>query len=232
MVARSTMSRSPENDAREVLVGELGRAYVDALLCGDEAGAEIAIREAMDAGLATAEIDDEIIAPALWLVGELWERGEISVAEEHIATEISIRVLALQREAQRVAAARGDHLVMLAAPSGELHVVALRMVDNLLRNAGYDVVMLGADVPAEALAVSVSRRRPHVVCLTATMAGGADQAMASIRAVQQRWPAVRFVIGGRGLPSRTQSRPGIEVCRRVSDVVEAVDALVRGAGLN
>jgi MerR family transcriptional regulator, light-induced transcriptional regulator len=226
------MSPSPKNDAREARVGELGRAYADALLSGDEAEAEIAVREAMDAGLGTAEIDDEIIAPALWFVGELWQRGEISVADEHVATEISIRVLALQREAQRVADARVHHRVMLAAPSGEQHVVALRMVENLLRNAGYEVVMLGADVPAEALAASVSRRRPHVVCLTASMAGQADQAMATIGAVQQRWPSVRFVIGGRGLPSRTQSRPGIEVCRRVSDVVEAVDAMVRGAGLN
>ena len=40
---------------------------------------------------------------------------------------------------------------MLAAPAGEQHIVALRMVDNLLRNAGYDVAMLGSDVPGEAL---------------------------------------------------------------------------------
>ena len=62
----------------------------------------------MEAGLATADIDDEIIAPALWLVGELWERGDISVADEHLATEISLRVLALQREARRVASSRGS----------------------------------------------------------------------------------------------------------------------------
>ena len=43
---------------------------------------------------------------------------------------------------------------MLATPAGELHVVALRMIGNLLRDAGYDVVMLGADVPAEALAAA------------------------------------------------------------------------------
>src|SRR4029079_18003401 len=108
---------------------ELGRAYAAALIAGDEVGAEIAIREALDASCTTAEIDDEIIAPALWLIGELWERGEISIAEEHLATEISLRVLALQREARRVARSRGDHRVMLAAPSGEQHVVALRLIN-------------------------------------------------------------------------------------------------------
>ena len=225
----------PENESREVhqaKIAELGRAYADALLAADEAAAEIAIREAMDAGLHTAQIDDEIITPALWHVGDLWERGEISVADEHIATEISIRVLALQREAQRVARTRGDYRIVLAAPSGEQHVIALRMVDNLLRNAGYDVAMLGSDVPTEALAMLMNRRPPNVVCMTSTMSAPAGDVLATISALQRRWPSVGFVIGGAGLASRVQSRPGIDVCRRVSDAVEAVDAMIRGGGRN
>ena len=225
----------PENESREVhraKVAELGRAYADALLAADEAAAEIAIRDAMDAGLHTAQIDDEIIAPALWLVGDLWTRGEISVADEHIATEISIRVLALQREAQRVAQTRGEYRVLLAAPAGELHVVALRMVDNLLRNAGYNVAMLGSDVPIEALATLVNRSPPHVVCLTSTMPDAAGAVLATIGALQRRWPDLGFVIGGTGLASRGHSRPGLDVCRRVSDAVEAVDAMIRGGGRN
>jgi methanogenic corrinoid protein MtbC1 len=229
------MGTGPENDSREAQqarVTELGRAYADALLSADEAAAEIAIREAMDAGLDTARIDDEIIAPALWRIGTLWERGEISVADEHIATEISIRVLALQREAQRVVQTRGQHRVLLAAPAGEQHIVALRMVDNLLRNAGYEVAMLGSDVPGDALIALMHRRPPEVVCLTSTMADPAGQVLATIAALQRRWPAMGFVIGGSGLASRVHSRPGIDVCRRVSDAVEAVDAMVKGATRN
>ncbi len=229
------MGHRPGNDSpesRETKVSELGRAYAAAILAGDEIAAEHAIREAIEAKLSTSEIDDEIIAPALWLVGELWERGEISVADEHLATEISIRVLALQREAQRLAQARGHHRVMLAAPAGELHVVALRMVANLLRDVDYDVVMLGADVPADALAASAGRYEPHVICLSTTMPGGGDQVLISIHEMQQQWPGAGYVVGGRGLTSRLRSQPGIDVCRRVSDVVEAVDAMVKRADLN
>ena len=221
------------DEARGAMRRELGRAYAAALLAGDEVAAELVIREAIEARLTRAEIDDEIIAPALWLVGELWERGEISVADEHIATEISIRVLALEREAQRVASARGGRRVMLAAPAGEQHVVALRMVGSLLRDAGYRVVMVGADVPAEALAVSARSATSRTsICLSATMPGGEDQVLIAIHEVQQAWPSAGFVIGGRGLTSRVAPRPGIEVCRRVSEVVEAVDAVVKRADLN
>ena len=224
-----------ENHSREpseARVSHLGRAYAAALLAGDEVAAEVVIREAIDARLTTADIDDEIIAPALWLIGELWERGEISVADEHLATEISIRVLALQREASRVAKARGRHSVMLAAPAGELHVVALRMIGNLLRESGYDLVMLGADVPPEALAKSARQHEADVICMSGTMPGASDQLLIAIRAVHEEWPSAGFVVGGRGLTSRVRSRPGIEVCARVSEVVEAVDAMVMHADQN
>jgi methanogenic corrinoid protein MtbC1 len=229
------MGTGPENhsrDAQRAKVNELGRAYAEALLGADEAAAESAIREAMDAGLDTARIDDQIIAPAMWRIGELWERGEISVADEHIATEISVRVLALQREAQRVAQTRGEHRVLLAAPAGEQHIVALRMVDNLLRNAGYDVAMLGSDVPGDALIALMHRRPPDVVCLTSTMPDAAAQLLGMIGALQRRWPGMGVVIGGSGLASRVHSRPGIDVCRRVSEAVEAVDAMVKGGSRN
>jgi MerR family transcriptional regulator, light-induced transcriptional regulator len=224
-----------ENDSRELrssLVGQLERAFAAALLAGDEVAAEITIREAMDARLSAAEIDEGIIAPALWLLGALWERGEISVADEHLATEIALRVLALQREAGRVAQARRGHRVLLATPSGERHVVALRMASNLLSGAGYWIVMLGADVPAEALVASVVRHRPEAICLSATMPEVSPAVIDSIAQVQAAWPEAQFVIGGRGLSSQLRSRPGVGICHRVSEVVEAVDAQVKRAELN
>jgi methanogenic corrinoid protein MtbC1 len=221
---------SPE--AHEARVKELGQAYTVAVVSGDEVAAEVAVREAIDAKLTTAEIDEQIIIPALWYVGELWERGEITVADEHLATEICLRVLALQREAQRVTRARGRQRVMLAAPAGEHHVVALRMTADLLREAGYDVMMLGPDVPARALAAAACRHEPNVICLSATTAGGGDRLLVTIHEVQQSWPGAGFVVGGAGVTSRIRSRPGIEVCRRVSEAVEAVDAMVQRADLN
>src|SRR5688572_846162 len=165
MVAvRRAMNPRRQND--ESTTAKLGRAYAEAILSGDEVAAEISIREAMEAKLTTAEIDDEIIAPALWFVGELWEQGEISVADEHLATEISLRVLALQREARRTTRGRQGRKALLAAPEGEVHIVALQMAANLLRDAGYTVLMLGGDVPLESLAESATRHEPEVVCLS------------------------------------------------------------------
>jgi methanogenic corrinoid protein MtbC1 len=106
------------------------------------------------------------------------------------------------------------------------------MVAYLLREAAYDVVMLGADVPALALAVSAGRLEPAVVCLTSTMPGGGDQVLIAIHEVQRLCPGTGYLIGGRGLTSRVRAQAGIDVVDRVSEAVEAVDALVKRAHLN
>ena len=170
-------------DSRTAKVSELGRAFAAALLSGDEIAAEMVVREAMDANLTSADIDDEIIAPALWLVGEP-------------------------------------------------HVVSLRMIANLLREAGYAVVMLGADVPLDVLADAASRHQADVICLTATMPGGSDRVLVAMHEVQLERPDATFVVGGRDVATRMRSRPGVAVCRRVSEVVESVDAMVQRADMN
>lgn len=235
MTLAEAMDHRQDNDSREpdeARTTELAAAYVDALLSGDEVTAEVAVREAMDAGLTTAEIDEKLIAPAMWLVGELWEQGRISVADEHIATEITVRVLALQGEAARVARSRRERRVMLAAPAGERHVVALRMVANLLHGAGYGIVMLGHDVPPGALAGALRRHRADVICMSATMPGRTDQVLSAIDEVRQQHPAAGFVLGGRGIPGTLQIQPEVALCDRVSEAVDAVDAMVRRATTN
>jgi MerR family transcriptional regulator, light-induced transcriptional regulator len=221
------MAQRPGNGAQQGRLMELARAYAAALLAGDEVAAEVAIRGALDDRVSAADINEQIITPAMWLIGQLWARGEITVAVEHVATEISLRVLALQQEALRTQQQRGARRVLLAAPSGELHILGLRMAANLLIGAGYSVVMLGADVPPDALADAALTHLSDVVCLSATMAGGSDRLLVAIHEVQLARPASGFVLGGRALTSRVRGLPGIDICEHIPEVVGAVDAMVK-----
>jgi len=163
-------------------------------------------------------------------------RRGFAIADEHVATEISTRVLALQHEAQRLVHSRGHHRVLLAAPGGEQHLVALRMIANLLQDAGYEVIMLGAEVSGDALVEALSRHRPHVICVSATLPPGADELPGLIQRLREHDPLAGFVIGGRGLDptviGELSTLPRTRACQRVSEIVEAVDALVKRADLN
>jgi methanogenic corrinoid protein MtbC1 len=208
------------------------RDFADALLRGATFEAEGVIREAIEAGLREELIDDHVIRPALRLVGDLWEAGQISVAEEHLATSICRRVVALQREAFRVARRRSSFRIMLAAAQGEHHVVGLEMAASLMVHAGYDVRLLGADLPLSTLPTALRIHRAAVVAFTTSTSTTAAHLPTAIDLVHQHDPAAGVIIGGRGVADTWGTSSGVVLCRHVTDVVGQVDALVHQAHHN
>jgi methanogenic corrinoid protein MtbC1 len=190
------------------------------------------VREAIEAGLDEATIDDHVIGPALKLVGDLWADGEISIAQEHLASAISLQVLTLEREAFRVARERASRRVLLAGAEGEQHVVGLMMASSLLLHAGYDVRLYGADLPVVELAAAVAAQRPAVVGLTTATALTAMNVPAAFGAARLIDPDVALMVGGRGADETWSTAWDVVVCRHVSDVVDDVDALVKRARAN
>jgi methanogenic corrinoid protein MtbC1 len=186
----------------------------------------------MDAGLGEAVIHDHVVRPALVLVGDLWADGRISIAEEHLATSISMRVLTLQREAFRVARQRASTRVLLAGAQGERHVVGLEMAGSVILHAGYDVRLLGADLPVGEVAAAVARHRPSVVGFSAATPWTAAALPDAFEAVRRVSPDTGIVVGGRGVDERMAAAWDVVVCRHVTDAVELVDALVKRARRN
>lgn len=213
-------------------IGRLREAYAAAVIAGEEAGAERAIRDALDAGLDEGVIHDAVIAPAMRRVGDLWAAGDVSVADEHLATHITVRMLALLRESVRVSGRRAEHRVLLAGVEHERHTVGLEMAASVLANGGYEVLSLGADVPVDALPGSVERHRPAVVGLSATLSSTARLLPAAIYAIRAVDPHVGIIIGGPAASLRMEATPGIAVCTHVSDAVDLTDGLVQHATLN
>jgi MerR family transcriptional regulator, light-induced transcriptional regulator len=224
-----------ENDthsSQRRLTDEVQRAYADAVLAGVPGAAEAVIREAIEAGLDEAVIDEHVIRPALVLVGDLWAQGLISIAEEHLATSISVRVLALQREAFRVARQRVSHRILLAGAQGEQHVVGLEMAASVILHAGYDVRLFGADLPVAEVAPAVARHRPSVVGFTSASVLTAVNLPAAFDAVRRVSPATGIMVGGRAVDEPLAAGWDVAVCRHVTDAVRQVDALVKGASRN
>ncbi|HET9509390.1 MAG TPA: MerR family transcriptional regulator [Gaiellaceae bacterium] len=112
-------------------------------------------------GLAVLE---QAVLPLLRELGERWERGEASVAEEHFASNlIRGRLLGLARGWDR----GGGPRAVLACAAGERHELGLIAFGIALRAHGWRVTYLGADTPPETLAVAVAAIAPAAVVVVA-----------------------------------------------------------------
>jgi diguanylate cyclase (GGDEF)-like protein len=200
----------------------LTRRYGEALRVGDGAAAEQVIADALPLDLSPVAVQSLIIAPAMTRIGELWERGDVSVADEHLATAISERALVRLFEALRVAPPASRERVLLAAVEGQHHVMGLRMVADVLEGAGFDVKYLGANVPVSSLRRFIFEHEPAITGLAFGMAANVGCLADSISAAHRASPHTRILLGGRAVPQalREVGYPYVESSLRVFDAVE------------
>lgn len=150
---------------------------------GDDELAAWAIRHALGEQ-PRATVFDGLVTAAMRLVGERWERGEWSVADEHWASQTLVRALDQVRPDVGPAGRLGS-LVLVAAVAGEHHALGLVCLEQCLREAGWQVANLGADTPAADLARFVAERGPAAVALTASHADRAASVAASVAAIRE-----------------------------------------------
>ena len=162
--ARRVLAATPSPAARDEDAPALERptqALRDALIAFDEAGAHAALDQLI-ASLSLEAFLRTIVLPLLQEIGEGWERGEITIAQEHFASNlIRGRLMALGRGWGR---GTGRH-ALLAAPPGEQHDLGLVVLALMLRDYGWRVTFLGADAPIPTITDTARRVGPEVVVL-------------------------------------------------------------------
>ena len=202
-----------------------------ALLYADVRTAETIARDAVAAGLPTGVIDDAVLRPAMARIGDRWARGEITSGEEHVATEIVLRLLVLLREMQSMTERRWNASVLLAALEGERHVVGLTMAADLLEDAGFRILFAGGDLPLSGFASLLDHHVPDLVAFSATMPSSVVTIDPAVRLAHEA--GVKGVIaGGAAVANGYQPITGLQTIDAVGGVVQAADGLLRRVGLN
>jgi excisionase family DNA binding protein len=186
--------------------GKAVEQLAERMLDGDHAGAWQVVEARLARGMDASEVLVDLVAPALRAIGDGWSSGRLSVADEHKATAIALRLegrLSLQfaRRGQR----RGS--VVVAAPAGELHTIPVAIAADLLRWSGFRVVELGAYTPPAAVAeAAASAPRLIAVAIGATTPGLEVATSEAIAAVHARCPGVPVVLGGAAVRDAAKAR--------------------------
>jgi len=177
------------------------RALRDALIDFDEAAAHTALDQLI-ASLSLEALLRTVILPLLQEIGEGWERGEITIAQEHFASNlIRGRLMALGRGWGR---GSGRH-ALLAAPPGEQHDLGLVVLALMLRDYGWRVTFLGADAPISTITDTARRVAPEVVVLALLKPLDLEQ-----DEVRELARGPRVMISGAGASAQLADALGIE----------------------
>lgn len=200
-------------------------AYFEAMNSGDGAAAERVALESLREGMTVETLYSEVLTPAMRQIGELWQGGAITVADEHIATAITSRVMAsVFASTESRHSPRSSH-VFMAALEGQQHSLGLRMAGDVLALAGFQVSYLGGDVPRGALMATAEARDADLLCLSWTLQDtiGVDAVLDDIH---RALPGKPVMLGGRGVPAEVTYRGPFEVCDDLDLVVSSAENLL------
>jgi MerR family transcriptional regulator, light-induced transcriptional regulator len=201
------------------------------LLAGDEPGAWAVLEAALGSDRSPSEVLLSLVAPALESIGDRWHACELTVADEHLASAVAVRLISrLGARFARRGPKRGS--VVITTPPAEQHATPVAMAADLLRWAGFNVIELGANTPADALPKVVAAvpdlLAVAMACTTQASTASARRVIAHLRTAL---PGTKVLLGGAAIIDADQARRlgadgfsgrrGDELVRVVEDLAAA-----------
>lgn len=171
---------------------------MDALLDGN---LEIALKVADESVNSQQDVEDFFeytVRPAMYRVGSKWQEGEVSVAEEHLASSTVSRVLSTLYS-RFITFEENKGKAVVTAVANEFHEIGSRIIADSLELDGWDVDHLGVDTPQSDLVDLLLEKKPFLLGLSLAIPFNLDTAVETIEKVRSRpeLDDVRILIGGK-----------------------------------
>jgi len=169
-------------------------------------------------------VAQKVIQQGLAEIGQLWFENKATPQQEHFASaqaerRLNMLISGLPNPSRH-------ETILIGCPAGENHTFPLLMINLLLRQRGFNVVYLGANVPADQLKATHSRTGIQLVIFGAQRLVSAATLAHTAQMIQSQGTPVAF--GGlifNQIPELASKIPGIFLGNDLSRVPEAVERM-------
>ncbi len=139
---------------------------------------------------------EEIIAPLVYKLGELWHEGIIRVANEHLATGVIRSFLAHLMESNNPD--ENAPIIISATPRGQDHELGAMFVGVTAASLGWKVIYLGPNLPVEEISAVAVSLEAKVVALSIVYPGDDQKLKLELLNLRRILPEnTSIIVGGR-----------------------------------
>lgn len=145
--------------------------------------------------LSRVHLLEELLAPLLRRIGELWHEGTLRPSHEHLATAVVRSFLGGLRDS---VAPPGAPTLVVTTPAGQLHELGALLAAATARSEGWQVLYLGPNLPAEEIAAAVEQRQARALALSITYPPDDPDLTAELTRLGRLTPPdLTILVGGR-----------------------------------
>jgi len=225
--ALTTLQTSPAILAmQETTLDAMRTNWIVACLSFNETSAEQTLNQAFSM-FSVEAVCVEVLQNGMSEIGTKWYENQASVQQEHFASGLAMRRLDALLSASP--APSRPQTILVGCPANEWHTFTPLMLSLFLRRRGFNVIYLGANVPADRFKETVQAVHANLVILV-------SQTLASAVALQQTALAltsqkIHVGYGGRIFnlrPEITKRISGHHLGSNVSASLEEVEHILSG----
>jgi len=114
-----------------------------------------------------ADFFDKILRPVMVKIGKDWETGKLTIATEHVASNIAQTLVKIIME--QSSGAGNKKKVMVCVPVGEEHHMGCDVLETYLTIKGFKVFNMGTSIPTESIMEFINMKKPNIVLISITI---------------------------------------------------------------
>jgi methylmalonyl-CoA mutase cobalamin-binding domain/chain len=179
-------------------------------------------QEALDRGVYAEEIIG-VLSEGMDVVGEKYQTGEYFVTSLIIAGETMKEALEVLEPHLSGQGGPKRGKIVMATVAGDIHDIGKNIFTTLMGTAGFEVIDLGVDVPAETIVAAVREHSPQILGLSALLTTNLEQFPLIVEMLEKEGlrSTVKIVVGGAVVTDEFAKGAGVDAHAR--SAVEGVN---------
>jgi len=183
------------------------------------------VKERLDAGVSPLDIVAKL-QEGMTEVGNRFEQGSYFLSELIMAGEIMKDAMTVLEPHLRGKQQEYKGNIVIGTVKGDVHDLGKNIVVMLLKGAGYNVIDLGVDVPAEKFIAAIKESKAPMVGMSVLLTGCQEGMKEIIAAIRAEGLDTKIVIGGNYVDEKVRQYVGADyVGTTASDAVKIAEQI-------
>jgi len=172
------------------------KALADAIIKGDQNAAVEIAKVALGEGTAAKSILDDGLIAGMDVIGGRFKKNEVYIPEVLIAARAMKMAMEVLEPELAKAGVEPIGKFLIGTVQGDLHDIGKNLVAMMLKGAGFEVVDLGVDVPAEKFVEQAKTTDMQLIGMSALLTTTMPGMEKTVKALKDAGVSAKIVIGG------------------------------------
>ena len=177
---------------RDDVIKQLRKDVFNYLTTG-ERDTTIKIYETFTKGASSVDFFEKILKPVMYEVGDLWAANKLSVASEHIASNIAHDLV--KHIGEKISRSDGRAKILVCTPPGEEHNLGCNILESFLQSKKYKVFNLSPNAPTEDVLDFIRNDKPDLVLVSITLDENIKPGQRFVKKLAEKYDIPVFVGG-------------------------------------